>query len=613
LCIFCYCGSLAAQRVEPFKGKNGKYGLVKIRDDDDRFVERKVIVKPKFDSIVCYWTTNIIKVKRNDKWGFIDTNDKKITPIKYDLCRVFSDGFAAVKLNGKWGYVDTNGKEKILLGNYDDIGLHFRQIVNDEVFYWYSPEWELSQIFIGNLIIAKLNGKYGLIDTNENIVVPYKYDGIELGVDYIPVWIGDKYWQEKQEEDEEFIPAKWGIINKKGEEFLQVIYDYIDTDRDSIFIVELDGKQGIIDFNGKEVATLKWDECHPLYLNKTKTNVKLNEKYGLVENYTEKEILPIKYDAIRQTSKEHLFWVKLNGKFGLIDTAENIIIPFKYTDIRLYSNGYSISDTFKVELGDKWGMIDIDEREIIPIKYDFIAYRWMGSALVLSVSLDEKYGIIDRAGKEITPIKYDKEVPFYGENYAIVEINEKYGIVDTAGNEILPVKYDDCRPINENLTLVELDEERFLVKNNTQENILPIKCKKLSYVLDTNKFVITCDRERFFIDKTSYEIIASTTLNDYQYTILAMLSDYIYGTHHIFSDDCIAVKINSKWEIVNNMQEKIASCKYKKRITCENCATIIYEHEKVAAKKTKKGYKCYVQKSGWGSQKNKKIVKKNKK
>jgi hypothetical protein len=95
--------------------------------------------------------------------------------------------------------------------------------------------------------------------------------------------------------------------------------------------------------------------------------------------------------------------------------------------------------------------------------------------------------------------------------------------------------------------MVELGKERFLVKNNTQEDILPIKCKKLTYVLDTNKFVITCDWERFFIDKTSYEIIVSTTLNDYQYAILnAMFNDYLHRIHYHFSDDCIAIKINSK-------------------------------------------------------------------
>jgi hypothetical protein len=36
------------------------------------------------------------------------------------------------------------------------------------------------------------------------------------------------------------------------------------------------------------------------------------------------------------------------------------------------------------------------------------------------------------------------------------------------------------------------------------------------------------------------------------------------------------------------MQEKIAFCKSKKRVSCENCATITYKHEKNGCKKNKK-------------------------
>jgi hypothetical protein len=375
LCLSVFYLSLNAQYIWQFEGKKEKYGLVKTIN---RF-EREIIVKSKYDTIIDFWENYAI-VKLKNKWGFINKEGKGITPIKYDLCRVFSHGYATIKLNDKWGYVDTNGKEKILFGNYDDIS-NPREIM---IF----GEWggitinEISSIFLGSLIVVKINEKYGLIDTNENIVTPCKYDEI------------DDDW-----------------------------YD------DSVFIVNLNDKQGIIDFNGKKVISLKWNKSIPLYFNKTKTNVKLNEKYGLIENYTKKEIFPIKYDAIRQTSKEYRFWVKLNGKYGLIDTTENIIIPFKYTDIRPSGNGYSISDTFNVQLGDKWGMININEREVIPIKYDFIAYYWIGNSLLLSVSLDEKYGDIDRAGNEIISIKYDKEIYFdYGENYTIVEIDEKYGI-----------------------------------------------------------------------------------------------------------------------------------------------------------------------------------------
>ena len=209
LCFSGFCLSLCGQHIYPFQGKNGKFGLAncKYREFDEP--QEKVIVKPKYDSCYYSWDNEIATVKLNNKWGFIDNKGKKITPIKYDFARSFNDGHAIVKLNGKWGYVDTNGKEKILLGNYDDIGISVKYISIDE---FSEPDFEINSVFIGNLIAATVNRKFGLIDTNENIIVPYKYNeiGISYGDDILPVRSGDK----------------WGAINSEGEEIIPCEYDF---------------------------------------------------------------------------------------------------------------------------------------------------------------------------------------------------------------------------------------------------------------------------------------------------------------------------------------------------------------------------------------------------
>jgi len=507
LCIFCCCGSLAAQRVEPFKGRNGKYGLVKIINE----FEKEIVVKPKYDyfnsfDYFCTMNPNITEVKLGNKWGFINKNGKEITPIKYDSCRAFTNGFATVKLNGKWGYVDTNGKEKIFLGNYDDIGNPWIFLVDYDI-WQYSTERTLSNLFIGNLIVIKINEKFGLMDTNENIVVPCKYDKISQSAcnltdifdNFVIVRIDDK----------------WGMINNKGEEFLPVIYDEINTDweSDSIFIVELDGKQGIIDFNGKEVAALKWDYCSPS--SNGTTIVELNGKEGLIENYTEKEIIPTKYDNMAW-GINNLFRVKLNEKYGVIDISEKVIIPIQYTDMR----AYVIEDDLlriRVELDGKWGVMDTNGKEIIPIKYDDISYCWLKDRDWLSVRLNDKWGIIDnKTGEEVIPIKYDEEIHFGSENYAKVELNGKFGIVDTAGEELLPPK-----------------------------------CENLYYCIDAYSILVKCDTVLYFLDKATEKVIAAIILDDY------------YSYRQLFSND-IAIKTNGKWGVVNNRGEEIIPYKYKK-------------------------------------------------
>lgn len=52
-----------------------------------------------------------VKVRKDDKWGFIDIKGVEIVNPQYDEIELplDSEGFAAVKKNNKWGLIDLNG------------------------------------------------------------------------------------------------------------------------------------------------------------------------------------------------------------------------------------------------------------------------------------------------------------------------------------------------------------------------------------------------------------------------------------------------------------------------------------------------------------------------
>ena len=45
--------------------------------------------------------------KAGGKFGFLDHNDTIVIPPEYEDGRKFSEGLAAVKKNEKWGFIDT--------------------------------------------------------------------------------------------------------------------------------------------------------------------------------------------------------------------------------------------------------------------------------------------------------------------------------------------------------------------------------------------------------------------------------------------------------------------------------------------------------------------------
>ena len=69
-------------------------------------------------------------------------------------------------------------------------------------------------------------------------------------------------------------------------------------------------------------------------------------------------------------------------KWGFCDSRKNLLIPLKYEEVELFSEGLA-----GVKFNDKWGFVDETGREVIPVKYDEVLGFGEGLA---GVSLDGK-------------------------------------------------------------------------------------------------------------------------------------------------------------------------------------------------------------------------------
>ena len=137
-----------------------------------------------------------------------------------------------------------------------------------------------------------------------------------------------------------------------------------------------------------------------------------------------------------------------SGKYGFIDKQGNTVIPCKYDNVWLFSEGLA-----GVELNGKWGFIDKQGNTVLPFKYD-----WAGPFIegLAAVKLNGKYGFIDKQGNTVLPFKYDY-VWLFSEGLAKVELNGKYGFINKQGNTVIPCKYDWARSFSEGLAQVKLN------------------------------------------------------------------------------------------------------------------------------------------------------------
>ena len=157
-------------------------------------------------------------VKKDGKWGYINTKGEQIVECEFDDFYDFKEGFASVKKDGKWGYINTKG-EQIVECKFDSVG-NFNE----------------------GFAAVKKDGKWGYINTKGEQIVECKFD-------YACNFYEGLAWVKKD--------RKWGYINTKGyfvifdesKNEIEVFDKAIDRSNNTFYLSRLGDKFGLLDEN----------------------------------------------------------------------------------------------------------------------------------------------------------------------------------------------------------------------------------------------------------------------------------------------------------------------------------------------------------------------------
>ena len=310
---------------------------------------------------------NLGIVAKNNKYGIIDKFGNVIVPLKYDLIehpKKYSNRAEVfvVKKNNSLQFLDKTAKpitefniksyrwEKgnmFIIENNENL---FGAITNGGV-YTIPSIYEEIQSFTDSVTGAKKNGKYGLIDIDNNVVYPFISNNI------LPERFSDYFTVEKD--------GKFGLVDKKGQTVLPFKYDSIDRcfySENPRFIVEQSGLYGVIDLNQNIIIPIKYDD---------------------ISNWVE------------YGPKEH--FITKNGKKGLISREGKIVIPPIYDQI--YVDNEQI---IKVKVDENYGTINWKNQIIHPIEFEEILWEWpylmRGKFDTIYVKKDGEYFSTDLKG-----------------------------------------------------------------------------------------------------------------------------------------------------------------------------------------------------------------------
>ena len=400
-----------------------KHGLEGKINTDGKLIslngDSPLTVPQKFDWAYDF-SYGYVPVLVGERWGIADADFHLVVPNKYAETKVLSNTFFLVRIENKYGVV--NSENEIVVGiDYDNIEF------NNEIF------------------VVRKNGKEGCVNALNTIIIPPIYDKV------FP--LNNKFFKVKNDDI-------YGIVNTKHEIVLSPEYNdiqlwgVVDTNNNTIPIDADEGYNGnystlfiIEKQEGSNESRLKG-------LADSEGHILLPAIFHSIELFN--ELLPSLYLKVSKKEERSFQNSDVIATYKIGDDAENLV----FWDSIIYEDGmFSCKKDGLSNLFSKHGEILLNWRNttfVVPSSFSLACNSEIGLFRVLR---NGKWGILNLQKQMIVPNKYALIGEFH-DSYAIVGMGDgfifsnnlpkadkdiKYGLIDITGEEVIPTDNDSIR------------------------------------------------------------------------------------------------------------------------------------------------------------------------
>ena len=321
--------------------------------------------------------------------------------------------------------------------------------------------------------------------------------------------------------------GKYGVKDQNDEIIVQIQYEkiIIPNEHRDVFFCYNGEQKTILDKNNKTIFE-EYDNVDLIKLSNISENVyeknaliyQKNEKFGLL-SITGNIILEAKYDEIYSLGyKENEIIVKENNKYMIYDTNGKNLIKDVFDSIQS-DEFYTEEDEYRksgyivckiTSDGYRYGYYDYEYNKVLEINYNQIS-RILDvknkNNIYLIASLNGQFGVFINNTKVIDTqyqsINYDSELEVF-----IVERTGKYGAFNENGTEIIKPEFNSLIVQGVFLYAQNDTEQKVYNKNGKEVNIpfttiiesietsqyyIKIENNKYGIINDKNELIINCE------------------------------------------------------------------------------------------------------------------------
>lgn len=365
--------------------------------------ERSLFLPAKYDWGYDFVDDLCIVIKDN-KYGVIDTFFNEVIPCKFEYIEPLSNNRFLFSEGENWGIID-NLMNIIVSPEYNDI-LH-----------------ETENCFRVGMVVK--NGScsekhYGLLNEYGNTIIPIKCKKIVkmLVVDDI-LWLITNHHH------------KQGVYNEKGSSIIPVIYDNIEL-VESEFVCSIYRSPNSFSYGDRII------DLSIIYNTQGEQILKMSDKYI--------HKIPSEYDIAYNAGLGFIRVMK-NGKWGMIDRLNNVVVEPQFSFIDVYDGSFAIVGNSEEDVTDyflngkyfygKQGLVDTSGKVVLPVEYDYIE-KWDNNFYLL---IKDEVSIVLSPCLEIIIELDNVAIEKFDNRFIVTRPIDSYlcGLIDFYGNEIIPM------------------------------------------------------------------------------------------------------------------------------------------------------------------------------
>ncbi len=466
--------------------KGEKYGLINKEEtiilpfEHDTIFHRRFKTGPVLGIDISYGY-----IKRDEKFGLLDSLGNIVTPIHFEQAPKFSNPWGAcISIDRKFGVTSIYG-EVLIPFEFDKyipvIDPKYANVVKDEKNGLYEFKkslilpTEFDYIYFhheSEIFIVRKEKKEGVYHKTGELILPIIYDNIS----HNQLMKDQRCLRIKKDK-------KVGIANLKGEFILPIEYESINPKHPKGIIVKKDNLFGLIGLDGKFILPLKYK--YYKYRKNHRYNASLDvwrtEKRGYLVLENGMHYDTTAFDDFHDLNPHHII-LKKGEKFRLADWLGNIK-PGEYKSIDCHDK---IKKCF-VKNDNLYGMIDYQGNMILPLKYRGFKNLGFDKKYLMFADQDNNVGVMNTEGLVILLPKYQKvkysekslRDPIYSRYLAFnVKLDEKWGLVSNKGEWLIPAEYDQLGYFNEGIAPAKKNG-LWGVINKNNEIVTPFQFKKI--------------------------------------------------------------------------------------------------------------------------------------